>query len=53
MIAFNSKLDRKGIFMANYNPGPGTYQNVQKTDAFRHEFVKSSDTKGGRGQLLS
>ena len=40
-VPFNSKIERKDYDKINqkYNPGPGTYINVQKTSAFKSDFI--------------
>ena len=40
-VPFNSKIQRDDYERLNskYNPGPGTYINVQKSSAFKNDFI--------------
>lgn len=43
--AFNFRIgrqDRENLDRT-FNPGPGTYQNVKKCEAFRYDFISKDD----------
>lgn len=44
-VPFNSKINRDDYQRLNkqYNPGPGAYINVQKSSAFKNDFITKSN----------
>ena len=44
-VPFNSKIQRDDYdrISKQYNPGPGTYINVQKSSAFKNDFITKAN----------
>ena len=44
-VPFNSKINRDDYqrLGKQYNPGPGTYINVQKSSAFKNDFITKAN----------
>lgn len=46
-VPFNSKIERKDNdrLAKQFNPGPGTYQNLQKSQAFKYDYITKDNVQ--------